>query len=203
MLDGSPRALIDFTAAAPVLVFICVWLQLLKGDVAFDILLGQDGLARSHPAQHRDAGRLGGGGQGERAGLVPVFDQIARLLQIFEMAVDGGGGAQPHRRADFPHGGGISLGLVKLLDEGQDFLMHGREFFHVFHLVTAAESIVLFIIPQRTGKCKHLFENYPAAQSVTFWKKTGRSRLTITGETDIIYYDIFWCMISCNGMLYR
>lgn len=53
-----------------------------------------------------------------RLGRIPA--QVSLLFEGAQMGVDGAGGAEPHRRADFPHRGGIASLLYGLEDETED-----------------------------------------------------------------------------------
>ena len=104
-----------------------------KGEVVLDALLRQNGGAGSHAAYHWDPVRpgvgflrhcpVGRGREGDGPGLALSFDDQTCLFQPFQMKVDGGGGLQPHGRADLPHRGGITVLRSEGLDEIINFLL--------------------------------------------------------------------------------
>jgi hypothetical protein len=91
-----------------------------EGEIVLDALLRQNGAARGHVAHDGDAYPPGapappappGGRMRVRrdgAALARALFDISGLLQMAEMEMHGGGGFEPHRLANLPHGGRVSL----------------------------------------------------------------------------------------------
>src|SRR5690606_4883014 len=104
-------------------------------EVALDVFHRQDRLARGDPADDRRvddaAGWRPAGLQdlnGARLRRVPA--DIALFLQLVEMAVHGGAGAQTDGLPDLPHRRGIAPLLYFPLDELEDLPLPWRQVIH-------------------------------------------------------------------------
>ena len=76
------------------------------------------------------------------------------------MILHRGGGADPHRLADFPQGGGVPLPAGEGADEVVDPLLFGGEVGHGAALPTAS-SLVGGIVPYPGEEVKQMFEKPP------------------------------------------